>query len=193
MVIIPAEYGPGMELVYALKPAEQISICAGLPFEKATSFSRMKILTPSGPLRLSIPVKKCPKGSLLCDVQADNLQKWQHQHWRSIASAYGKSPFFHYYAEGLEEIFLQKKAGLAEFTASLLRWTLLQYFPGKQVHVNLATAIPLHPSEATPPLPNPDHSQIPEYRHVFGTEFVQGLSVLDHLFCAGPKSIWRLP
>jgi hypothetical protein len=29
------------------------------------------------------------------------------------------------------------------------------------------------------------------YQQVFGKEFVPGLSVLDHLFCAGPK-FWNL-
>ena len=193
MVFIPAQYGPGIALIYALKPAEQISICAGMAFEKASAFSRMQILTPSGALRLSIPVKKHQKGSLVCDVQIDYLQKWQHQHWRSIASAYGKSPFFHYYASELEQIFLEKKAGLAEFSTALLRWTLLQYFPGKPVHASLASAIPLNPPDFRPALQDPAPTQNPVYRQVFGTEFVQGMSVLDHLFCAGPKSIWRLP
>lgn len=193
MVYIPAQYGSGLSLIYALKPAEQIRICAGIPYEKGLAFNRMQILTPNGSLLLSIPVKKHLKGSLLFDVRIDYLQKWQHQHWRSIASAYGKSPFFHYYAAELEEIFHQKNLSLSEFNASLLRWTLMQYFPGRQIHVSLASTIPTNPPESSSLLQDLATARIPEYRQVFGTEFVQGLSVLDHLFCAGPKSIWRLP
>ena len=189
MTIIPASYGPGLELFHLLKGKEEICIGAGMPYQKGTSFSRMRILSASGPLLLSIPIRKTAKNSPLADIRIDYLQKWQNQHWRSLFSAYGKSPYFDYFRDELEGLYQQKSELLAEFNSELLSWTLKQYFPKMKIQVNLSAGQESLMPEAESGVIKPDF----RYRQVFGSEFVTGLSALDHLFCAGPKSIWNLP
>lgn len=193
MTLVPALYGPGPEWIRKLKYSTEICITAAIPFEKGLSFNRLRILSASGPLLLSIPVKKNPAGSLLSDLKTDPVQKWQNQHWRSLFSAYGKSPYFAYYKDELEPIFLAEAASLPAFTSAVLAWTLRQYFPKAMVQVNLA-ALPEPDIAGTAYLsPWEDHQEKKEtnfrYRQVFGSEFVPGLSALDHLFCAGPGNL----
>lgn len=190
-MFLPAFYGPAAEQILELRGREEILVGAGMPFEKGLAFNRMRILSAGGPLLLSIPVKKSPKGSPVWDIRIDHIQKWQNQHWRSICSSYGKSPFFGYYREELEELFLRKTEFLAEFNSGILAWTLKQYFPKMKVQVNLAevgNATYAHPGYRTDVFRHENHPVMGlHYRQVFGSEFVSGLSVLDHLFCAGPK------
>ena len=192
MKIIPAIYGPGPEFLFALKGSNAIAITGAVPFEKGSRMSRMRILSASGPLLLSIPVKKSERGCLLSEIRTDQIQKWQNQHWRSLFSAYGKSPFFGYYRDELEVLYLQKTEFLAEFNARILSWTLRQYYPKITLRVNLS-AQPSSPESLEMPEPNRDLQKNNvmnnfRYRQVFGSEFVPALSVFDHLFCAGPNS-----
>ena len=194
MPVIPALYGPDFQLIRSLADADEITICAGIPYKR--EMSRMHILSASGPLMLSIPVKKHLQRAALSEIRVDHMQKWRHQHWYSIASAYGKSPFFQYFKEELEEIFHFQTDLLAEFSARLLGWTLKQYFYGKKVKVNLAADYPeeFRNTDYLKPLAadKPKQEEKYRYRQVFGSEFADGLSTLDHLFCAGPKNIWRM-
>lgn len=195
MPVIPAVYGPALRLIHQLSGVDDITIGAGIPYER--EMSRMRILSASGPLLLSIPVNKHPRGTALSQIRADQQQNWRHQHWRSIASAYGKSPFFQYFVAELEDIFRIKSELLAGFSAPLLAWILKQYFPGKKIQVNLAAECDeaylraaLH---SKGPEDKTEHDEKFSYRQVFGSEFAAGLCTIDHLFCAGPKNIWRLP
>lgn len=190
MMIIPAVYGPGTGFISQLRGQEEISIQAGLLFEKGGSFNRMRILAAGGPLLLSIPVRKSPKDTPLSEIRIDYIQKWQNQHWRSLFSAYGKSPFFGYYRKELEELFLKQTDLLVEFNASILAWTIRQYYPKMRIQANLSAGDRI--AEQLVELP-PDTDQKSgqfRYRQVFGSDFVSGLGILDHLFCAGPSSLW---
>lgn len=193
-LVLPAYYGPDTSLLFQLRGRDEITIGAGMLYEKGTVFNRMRILSASGPLLLSIPVRKHQPGCPLSEIRIDYIQKWQNQHWRSIFSAYGKSAFFGYYRDELESIFMGNSETLAEFNATLLCWMLKQYFPKMKIQVNLAAGIS---SAVWNENKNPaaygiqaTEKKILRYRQVFGSEFVPGLSVADHLFCAGPKPDW---
>ena len=157
--------------------------------------NRIRILATSGPLLLSIPVKKSPANTPISQIQIDHEQKWQNQHWRSITSAYGKAPFFVYFKDELEHLFARKTEGLAEFTFGIMEWTLKQYFPKDRLSVNLAGEF-LEPGQNNEDLKWIEKSSFEagnqlEYRQVFGSEFVPNLSVIDHLFCSGPNDFWK--
>jgi hypothetical protein len=194
-MLIPAFYGPGTDLLFAVRGREEITIVADLPYEKGSALNRMRILSASGPLLLSIPVKKHQRGCPLSEIRIDYIQKWQNQHWRSIFSAYGKSAFFAYYRDELEDLLMQKTEFLAAFNASILTWILRQYFPKMKIQDNLAAGMEEnYPLQTKYPALSKDNEHLIKtlrYRQVFGSDFVAGLSVLDHLFCAGPKPDWK--
>jgi hypothetical protein len=184
-----------MSEMLGLKEQDSVEINFAFPFNKGNAMNRIRILAASGPLLLSIPVKKTPANTPVSQIQIDHEQKWQNQHWRSITSAYGKAPFFVYFKDELEHLFGRKTEGLAEFTSGIMEWTLKQYFPKDRLSVNLSGEF-LEPGRNNEDLKWIEKSSFDagsrlQYRQVFGSEFVPDLSVIDHLFCSGPNDFWK--
>ena len=195
LITLPSLYGFPAYAIPTLAESDEVRIRTDFIFEKSTGMNRMKILGANGPILLSIPVKKHTKGTPASDIQIDYIQKWQSQHWRSIQSAYGKSPYFEYYKAELEEMYTQTPERLVDFTSVLMKWILSQYHPKIQISVILAqnpeTFNPAEPLllrwKEDIPASGTDFS----YHQVFGEKFVTGLGALDHLFCEGTK-FWKL-
>ena len=89
MHIIPPLYGLSLSDLQILKDQDSVEIDFAFPFNKGNAMNRIRILSASGPLLLSIPVKKTAANTPVSQIQIDHTQKWQNQHWRSITSAYG--------------------------------------------------------------------------------------------------------
>ena len=189
--MIPPIYAPDLEDLNELNFQTEIQINCNYPFERAGKLTQMKILGPNGIFHLSIPVKKHPKGSPVSEIKIDYMQKWQHQHWRSLQSCYGRSPYFEYFQEEIKNLFYSSPQYLTDFSVPVLGWICKQYFPIKKISVILAqNLVDFQPGEVLPVSDKQDISGQPEpqrYTQVFGQEFVSGLSVWDALFCAGPN------
>jgi hypothetical protein len=184
-------YGPGLFDIVKVEETENFILSDQFLFERAKPFTTIKILGPNRVIQLSIPVKKYEKGCLLSDIKIDYLQKWQNQHWRSLQSCYGRSPFFEYFKNDLEDLFYRNPEFLIEFTVPLFIWVLKQYLPKKDISVNLAQKTDvLQPINGLPlsySWNKTDEKDSLQYTQVFGKEFVPNLSVWDSLFCAGPN------
>lgn len=188
-ILIPPLYGLRTLDFLEIGDNQNWEVAPALPFKPGLG-NRIAILGANGIINLTIPVKKHKKQTSFQDIKVDHCQKWQRQHWRSIVSAYGKSPFFQFYKEELDVIFNQSTPLLADFTIPLLRWIHNQIFPKGQFSVNLSLNFNkkneynlLHLSQLS------DKAiQIAEqpYRQVFGDKFVIGLSVIDAILCEGP-------
>ena len=75
-------------------------------FPKQTYRNRCTITIPVGNesingklLTLSVPAKRADSKQLTRDVEISYQQKWQHQHWIALVSAYKRTPYFDYYAD----------------------------------------------------------------------------------------------
>ena len=165
-------------------------------FVKQTYRNRCKILTANGIDVLSVPVLAGNSKTLIRDIRIDYNQKWINRHWRSIQSAYGKAPFFEYYADGFRDILLSKPTFLFDLNLSLLTLCL----------ENLQIEKPLmftdeyikyldNPADDLRSVIHPKKSSATEinytpvaYSQVFGSKFVNDLSILDLLFCEGPSA-----
>jgi hypothetical protein len=100
MTILPTAYLAPIDWyrAYLLNPMDtQIEVMES--FEKQTFRNRCTITTPDGPLMLSIPIKKVDHKQLTRDIEISYQQRWQHQHWIALMSAYKHTPYFDYYAE----------------------------------------------------------------------------------------------
>lgn len=71
----------------------------------------------NGIQRLTVPLEKPQEwhSTRLQDVRVSTHGKWWHVHWEAICSAYGRTPFFEYYADDLAPAF----SGEIEFLAEL--------------------------------------------------------------------------
>ena len=53
-------------------------------------------------------------------------QNWPLQHWRSIVSAYNRSPYFEYYQSSLEAFFQSQPIRLVDFNLAAVAWVKAQ-------------------------------------------------------------------
>lgn len=170
-------------------------------YNKSSYRNRLEIATSNGRLNLSIPLLKGKhQGQLIRDVQIDNSYSWQSQHWKSIQTAYRKSPYFDFYDYFFSPLFESS-------TPYHFLWDFNLACFEKVIHcLSISAKIETtHSYQADIPtgirdlrhriLPRNIH-QYPHtaYQQTFEdrTGFIPNLSILDLLFCKGPESLLHL-
>ncbi len=199
-VLLELQYLAPIQYYAKLCSGQRVYIEQHEHYVKRSYRNRAHILGANGLLRLTIPLKKGKnEGQPIREVQIEYVQKWQHQHWESIRSAYGKAPFFEHYEGELYPVFQKKHNFLFDWNLEFmyLMIELLGISPDLQFTKNYAHT----PVEGVLDLRNSIHPkkkhQKPDtryttqfYAQVFQEKhgFVQGLSILDLLFCMGPQA-----
>ena len=199
-VILDLQYFPPIEYFLYFLHYEQVVLEQYEYFQKQSYRNRCHINTAQGPKALSIPVLRANSKQLFKDVKIDARQAWQQVHWRSLCSAYGKAPFFEYYADFLQLTFRQKPVFLLDFTYPLLLQCLDWLRLPKSISLTDAywdmTKKPdtfacadarsqVHPKKSSQ---NNSLYQPKSYLQHFGNAFAPNLSILDLLFCEGSNA-----
>lgn len=105
--------------------------------------NRCTITTKNGPMLLSVPIRDSRKmlrglengSQRIEDIEICFMHAWQRQHWTAIFSAYGKTPYFDYYADYIRPIFEKQPKWLADLnneTNYILRCLLENRQPGPE-------------------------------------------------------------
>ena len=124
-------------------------------------------------LTLSVPVKRADSKQLTRDVEISYQQRWQHQHWIALVSAYKRTPYFDYYADFFRPFYEQETRFLVDFN--------------EKIHQVIHQLI--------------RNSEFKIQNSKFTTDwqgldlepcFGNGLSILDLLFEYGPETIIKL-
>ena len=91
-----------------------------LQYTKGDWRNRNRILTPNGPLWLTIPCGSNLK-RLICEVEL-NDHSWQKKHWATIENNYRKAPYFNKYKDFFKSFYFdQNWATLSEANQSLIK------------------------------------------------------------------------
>ena len=70
-------------------------------------------------LTLTVPVKRADSKQLTRDVEISYQQRWQHQHWIALMSAYKRTPYFDYYADFFRPFYEQETRFLVDFNEKI--------------------------------------------------------------------------
>jgi hypothetical protein len=193
MTVIELQYLPQAAYVAQFLIHKDLIIDGYEHYVKQTYRNRCRILTANGVDQLSVPVQGSGKKILARDIRIDYSQKWLNRHWRAIKSAYGRAPYFEYYAEDYAAIFNKRPKFLFDLSLEILTQCL------DHLHYD----IEIYQSEAFIDSPeinlkdqiNPKLSQFEDisyeekpYQQVFGSKFVEQLSIIDLIFCEGPQA-----
>ncbi len=195
-LLIELHYLPCIQYFTHLLTYEKVVLEAAEHYPKQTYRNRCRVRTAQKVNTLSVPVSKGPGKALTRDVKIDYHQPWLKDHWRTIASAYGKAPFFPDYAPFFEKTLFKKYTFLFDLNLELL--TNCLFLLGIKKNIAITTGYQEVAPEGVKDLRNAvtlEKEGIAEsfhpfvnYRQVFGNEFAPNLSIADLLFCQGPAA-----
>ena len=178
----------------------QVRLEAHEHYQKQSYRNRCYVLTANKVDVLTVPVRQGTRHQPIRDVRIDTDQPWQQHHWRTLRAAYGKAPFFEYYAPDFEPIYQKQWTFLVDLNHELL--TICLKLMGVNRPINLTNCYEKPPATGLLDVrsgmnpPNEPQTYVfyqPRvYQQNFGQTFVPNLSIIDLLFCQGPDAIQYL-
>ena len=161
---------------------------------KQTYRNRTFIHSANGLQILTVPVKHSKIKFSMLEAKIDNSIAWQKNHWRSIESAYSSSPFFEFYKDSLEKIYIKEYIYLTKFNLDIIKlileWTDIEMKSelSKDYKIGYENSLDLRKNMENK---NYSCSENLKYRQVFSDKngFLNDLSIIDLIFNEGPNSI----
>jgi len=189
-LFIEPHYLPSLEYFTLISQVDEVVWDVESSFQKQTYRNRCYVLSANGVLPLTIPVH-FHQGTAFKDVTVDYRQAWMRQHWGAVYSAYGKSPFFDFYADYFRAVWDKKSKYLLDVNLNmmavslrLLKWNVkITTESANTADIDLRNDILAKKSFETRKFYHPQ-----PYTQNFGNTFVPNLSLVDLLFCQGPQS-----
>jgi hypothetical protein len=208
LLVSESQYHPPLAFFSQLLGAQELWLETQEHYRKQTYRNRCLILTAQGVKPLTVPVVDGNRSEkvLTSAIEIDYRQNWIHQHWRTLQTAYGGTPYFEYYADYLHDIYVERPRLLFELNLAFLRF----YLRCLRLPVPIHFTTEYHPSYPAATLPvsagtiwqdrrdwltpkarenaKPDRTSVQPYSQTFGKDFAPGLSILDLLFMQGPAA-----
>ena len=199
MLLLSTAYFAPIQYYSKLVRDQQVIIERCEHFNKQSWRNRCTIYSANGLLDLIVPVVKSnlPK-QYITEVEISYDTLWQKLHFKTIESAYRRSPYYEYYIDDLMAFFNCRHRYLYEFNMQIMRTVChllkiplrvqesYEYIKSGDGIVDLRNSI--HP-KVDQQHADPDFSP-PFYQQVFAERrgFQPNLSILDLLFNTGPEA-----
>lgn len=190
-LLTPTAYFPPAHWFMGARDAGAWQVEGHENYQKGGWRNRCRIAGPNGSQLLTVPLEKGKhQRKPISEVRISYRTDWWREHEQSIRTAYGRSPYYEFYAE---EIFAIPRAQpetlwelnqvLTHTILRLLQWPVTPTVTEGFVHPsNTGYLRPTDLPEALPPYP-----QVFTDRH----GYLAGLSVLDVVFCLGMGAVVR--
>jgi hypothetical protein len=188
--LIPLTCFPDIRLLSIVHSGEAVSVEVNDRYERQSLRNRYSICGSQGKLDLSIPVT-LDESRMYATAQIAYREAWARTHWRSITACYNNAPYFVYYADAVESLFLSGEVNMQRFNLNTLQlfcdvWRMKM--PEKTIQwrsINTDKQVDLRFWAEPKTLQN---AQFLTYNQVFEgkTDFIPACSGLDLLFNYGP-------
>lgn len=175
----------------ALIRSSHVDFCEYKDWRKSSFRNRCLLPGANGIIHLSIPVAGGrEQKKKYNEIKIDYSSDWQTIHWRTIFSVYGKSPWFIYYQDELQNLFQNRPDLLVDWNRSCTEWIAEKLGAQYEIadglafeNVDLDLLNKMRPSDYD----RPDGFELPKYPQVFEERigFKPNMCILDLIFCEG--------
>lgn len=185
------QYLPTIGWFKKILQAENVLVEQHENFVKSTGRNRSAIVGANGLQLLTIPLaggrdNHRAYSQVGIAYQAD----WQSNHWQSIVSAYGSTPYFEHYAFKLQPFYEKRIDSLFDFNLQLLKVLLKMLKTEREIQFTGSYAktveglTDLRSGRKNDEVPMPPYYQIFSHKH----GFIPNLSIIDLIFHKGPEA-----
>ena len=198
ILLIESQYFPSISFYKTLIGVDILKIEKYEHYQKVSFRNRCYIAGPNGMILLSVPLSKGKnQRTIMKEVRISHAENWQALHWKTLTSAYRRSPWFEYFEGALEDLYTRKFDFLLDWNMACLNWVNQALGISPAISFTAAFEKSYEPEAGI--LDQRDlmipgqlpATTLPEYQQVFGerTGFIPNLSILDLLFCEGKRSL----
>lgn len=194
-VLLPSCYLPPLQFYREVVRNKTVFLEYYEHFPKQTFRNHCEIYGANGRLKLSVPLSKRSERTITKDIRIAYDTDWRTLHWRSLQSAYRRSPYFEYYEDDFVGFYEGEKFEfLVDLNEALLN--KISELLGLDTPFQKTSSYektPLNALDLRSKLETSNYE--PEttngYYQVFGNKsgFLPNLSIVDLLFNEGRK--WR--
>lgn len=193
-LLIESQYFPNLTYYKTLINLDILLIERYEHYQKLSFRNRCYIAGPNGRILLSVPLARGKnQRTVMKDVRISNEEKWQGQHWKTLVSAYRRSPWFEYHEESLGKLYEQPAEFLLDWNMACFEWA--NNVIGLSHPVAFTEAYNKDPETGITDLRDTmspsEAGNGPVYTQVFQERvgFLPNLSILDLIFCEGRRSL----
>ncbi len=195
-LIMAPHFFPNIQYLTKLVDSPLLFLDSDTPFQKQSYLNRAYISGANKVIRLTVPLEQGKTNQPLKSATIDHKSNWARKTWTAIASAYGKTPFFPFFAGEVESLLKQRHKYLLDLNIATLefltralslpstyQWFSTEAYPSTEVNDWRYVIRPRQPPENDSEFTPRPYPQAFEYK--FG--FIPNLSGLDLLFNLGPE------
>ena len=191
-VVLAPQYFGTAAYYNALSVFPRVVIDTRLRYDKRfKSIHRCRIASTRGEMTLTVPVARPAGASRWDQVRVSSHGQWWAQHLTALESAYGRTPYFEFYADRLAPILAWRDISVTDLCLEadaacreMLGITSTVLPPEALAELDPATVVDMRRGADFAPFePRPYYQQ-----RALALGFIPGLSVLDIIFNLGPEA-----